>query len=193
MSEQPEAPSSRPEIRPDARSEGRRSDGSRPEGARRERAASNDSQRHGQRSDSQRSDGQTAMVSNDGGRAAIPTTPWRTIAKNNRRGWRSCRAWRSWSRVSPPAASHREPTPPKRSVAGPDRVRRVGRPKVRHRRHSPAKRVAPTSRTQRSPERRPEQPCSAQRASGPAQIPSLRGPAQRTSGPASQQATRSSR
>ena len=45
-----------------------------------------------------------------------------------------------------PAASHREPTPPKRSVAGPISVRRVRRDqKVRHRRHSPAKRVAPTS------------------------------------------------
>ena len=46
-----------------------------------------------------------------------------------------------------PAASHREPTPPKQSVAGPISVRRVRRDqKVRHRRHSPAKRVAPTSR-----------------------------------------------
>ena len=45
-----------------------------------------------------------------------------------------------------PAASHREPTPPKQSVAGPISVRRVRRDqKVRHRRHSPAKRVAPTS------------------------------------------------
>ncbi len=46
-----------------------------------------------------------------------------------------------------PAASHREPTPPKQSVAGPISVRRVRRDqKVRHRRHSPAKRVATTSR-----------------------------------------------
>ena len=45
-----------------------------------------------------------------------------------------------------PAASHREPTPPKQSVVGPISVRRVRRDqKVRHRRHSPAKRVAPTS------------------------------------------------
>jgi hypothetical protein len=46
-----------------------------------------------------------------------------------------------------PAASHREPTLPKQSVAGPISVRRVRRDrKVRYRRHSPAKRVAPTSR-----------------------------------------------
>lgn len=46
-----------------------------------------------------------------------------------------------------PAASHREPTPPKQSVVGPISVRRVRRDqKVRHRRHSPAKRVATTSR-----------------------------------------------